>query len=958
MAKISTYPSADSPLLLSDRLIGTEAIRPIPTPTPLATKNFSLQELLDLFSSNFPAPSLQQVLDIGNTATQNINLTGTINTTLIKTDNIEDVLGNQGTVFQYLSKATTGINWVDLPVDNLQAVLDKGNTATQNILLTGNITSTKIIPTNIQDELSNVGLIGQVLTKSTAGIIWATSPTLLTPSLSDVLSVGNTAINDIKLTGDFYGYSFKFIDGADSVIQYSGTTFNSWDLPNQSGTIALTSDIPTIVPKAMTKVDDTNITLTLGGTPATSLLQAVSLTLGWTGTLADSRITSSTYWNNKQEVISLTTTGISGTSTFIANVLNIPQYTLSGLGGVPITRTITINGITQDLSADRTWTIAAGVSSVTATSPITSSGGVTPNISTLMSSDRLIGRYSAGSGVMQEITIGSGLTLTGAGVLNNTATPSVSGYYGAWQDVSSQVHIANNVGLPLKFNTIDLENQVRIVSDGTNLTEITFDNTGIYNLQFSCQLQNTDNFPQNVTIWLRLNGVDVPGSAGVVGLEARKSALIPYNTIAGWNYLLPAVAGQYYQLIWSTTDYVHVTMPFYAAGSPPPSTASVVLTVTQQSGIMGGTGITAINSLTDSAQTLVVGASGSDFAINSSVDVHTFNLPTASATARGALSSANWTSFNNKVNRAGDTMTGYLILNADPVSSLGAATKDYVDNLINGIDWKQSANLGTKVALPSYVVSGSGQILTGSVNGAIPSATTDGVALVLGNRVLVKNETNSNTPNNGIYVVSQVGNGSTKFILTRSSDANTSALLAEATISIASGNTLSNTQWHCNPASLPIVIGTTYITFAQIGSGTYIGIAPIYISGNDISISQSTSITNGYLSSTDWVTFNSKQNALTNPITGSLITNYLPKASGANALTNSSIQDDGTLVTITSKVKATSSVQVGTDVTAASSTNIGAIRYRSDANNSYTDMVMQTGVATYTWVNIVQNTWI
>jgi len=77
MAKISTYPSADNPLLLSDRLIGTEAIRPVPSPTPLATKNFSLADLLQLFSANFPAASLQAVLNTGNTATQNITLTGT-----------------------------------------------------------------------------------------------------------------------------------------------------------------------------------------------------------------------------------------------------------------------------------------------------------------------------------------------------------------------------------------------------------------------------------------------------------------------------------------------------------------------------------------------------------------------------------------------------------------------------------------------------------------------------------------------------------------------------------------------------------------------------------------------------------------------------------------------------------------------------------------------------------------
>jgi hypothetical protein len=90
-------------------------------------------------------------------------------------------------------------------------------------------------------------------------------------------------------------------------------------------------------------------------------------------------------------------------------------------------------------------------------------------------------------------------------------------------------------------------------------------------------------------------------------------------------------------------------MQYYPAGSPPPSTASVILTVTQQAGIMAGTGITAINSLTGSAQTLGVGTSGTDFAVSSSGTAHTLNLPTASATNRGALSTTDWSTFNGKV---------------------------------------------------------------------------------------------------------------------------------------------------------------------------------------------------------------------------------------------------------------------------------------------------------------------
>lgn len=260
------------------------------------------------------------------------------------------------------------------------------------------------------------------------------------------------------------------------------------------------------------------------------------------------------------------------------------------------------------------------------------------------------------------------------------------------------------------------------------------------------------------------------------------------------------------------------------------------------------------------------------------------------------------------VNKGGDTMLGNLILNANPTLPFQAATKDYIDTLVNGIDWKQAAVASTVSALPSYNVTGSGTILTGASNGAIPSATTDGVTLASGNRVLVKNETSTLTPNNGIYVVTQTGSGSTPFILTRASDADTSSEISEATLSISSGSTLSNSQWHCNPATTPVVIGATYITFAQIGSGTYTAGAgltlssnvfsvatngvtdamiqsatnwntayanrittantPLSISSNTISISQATNSVDGYLSSTDWTTFNGKQDAITLTTTG------------------------------------------------------------------------------------------
>jgi hypothetical protein len=181
------------------------------------------------------------------------------------------------------------------------------------------------------------------------------------------------------------------------------TTFNSKEPAITAGTTSqywrgdktwqTFPTIPTVTPSALTKTDDTNVTLTLGGSPSTALLAATSLTLGWTGTLADSRITSASTWNAKQDAISLTTTGTSGAATFVANTLNIPQYQAAG----------------------------TYVTSVGATSPITSSGGTTPTISTSMNTNKLIGRSTAGVGAMEEISIGTGLSLS-AGTLSSNVT--------------------------------------------------------------------------------------------------------------------------------------------------------------------------------------------------------------------------------------------------------------------------------------------------------------------------------------------------------------------------------------------------------------------------------------------------------------------------------------------------------------------------------------------------------
>lgn len=147
--------------------------------------------------------------------------------------------------------------------------------------------------------------------------------------------------------------------------------------------------------------------------------------------------------------------------------------------------------------------------------------------------------------------------------------------YGAFSSYTSQSTTANTATL-LTLSTTDFSNNVSLETG----SKITVENPGIYNLQFSVQVQNFDNAPQDMYIWLRQNGTDIVGSTGVLGMPARKSAIDPFHDIKGWNYFLYMNALDYVQIYWSPT-IATVTIPTYAASGTPtkPSTASVVATL-------------------------------------------------------------------------------------------------------------------------------------------------------------------------------------------------------------------------------------------------------------------------------------------------------------------------------------------------------------------------------------------
>jgi hypothetical protein len=145
--------------------------------------------------------------------------------------------------------------------------------------------------------------------------------------------------------------------------------------------------------------------------------------------------------------------------------------------------------------------------------------------------------------------------------------------YGAFSSDQDQTATANTATL-MTLNTTDFANEVSISS-----SEITVVNAGIYNLQFSAQFQNTDTAFQDVYIWLRQNGVDIPGSTGFVSVPNRHAGT-DGHAIVGWNYFLNMAAGDHIEIYWSVPNAAVSIQHLAASGTPTkPSTQSVVATM-------------------------------------------------------------------------------------------------------------------------------------------------------------------------------------------------------------------------------------------------------------------------------------------------------------------------------------------------------------------------------------------
>ena len=147
------------------------------------------------------------------------------------------------------------------------------------------------------------------------------------------------------------GTGFVKISG--TTISYDNSTYYLASNPD-----GYTTNVGTVTSVALSVPTGLSIT---GSPITTSGTLALTYAAGYSIPTDAIQTNWTTAYTNR--ITSLTTTGSSGASTLVSNVLNIPNYTLAGLGGVPTSRSLTINGTAYDLSADRSWTITTDANS-------------------------------------------------------------------------------------------------------------------------------------------------------------------------------------------------------------------------------------------------------------------------------------------------------------------------------------------------------------------------------------------------------------------------------------------------------------------------------------------------------------------------------------------------------------------------------------------------------------------
>ena len=272
----------------------------------------------------------------------------------------------------------------------------------------------------------------------------------------------------------------------------------------------------------------------------------------------------------------------------------------------------------------------------------------------------------------------------------------------------------------------------------------------------------------------------------------------------------------------------------------------------------------------------------------------------------------------------------------DPVSALQLATKQYVDNIAQGLDPKASVrNASTTAYTATYNNGTAGVGATLTNTGTLAAFAADGVTNSVGDRVLIKNQ--AAPAQNGIYTVTTAGSGAVAWVLTRATDMDVWAEVPSSFTFVEDGTTQADTGW-VSTANAGGTMGTTAINWVQFsGAGTYTAGTGLTLTGSVFSITNTAVTIGSYGSATQVGTFTVNQqgqltlagNTTVTPAVGSItglgtgVATWLATPSSANLA--AAITDEtgsGSLVFATSPTLVTPILGTPTSVTLTNATGL------------------------------------
>ena len=144
--------------------------------------------------------------------------------------------------------------------------------------------------------------------------------------------------------------------------------------------------------------------------------------------------------------------------------------------------------------------------------------------------------------------------------------------HASYYDTTIQTNpVADAVNL-FTYNSVVSEFQI---ARSNPTSKVYVNDTGLYNFQFSAQLDKTGGSASAVYIWPRINGVNIPDSATKIVIDGPNNEIVP-----AWNFVLVMQAGDYFELAWQSPD-INVIVPYEVPTGNIPGIPSIILTVNQ-----------------------------------------------------------------------------------------------------------------------------------------------------------------------------------------------------------------------------------------------------------------------------------------------------------------------------------------------------------------------------------------